>query len=171
MLLVLQTTLCLSFTIVLILISVQQTPHSAIVVMIQIQNSSVFWDIPELKHGYQHSRISNTTLAISMESNSTHLSSFCNTGCYIKCCVHYHKLCKTHVYGIGVQVDQGEQTACKNHTFTSVPSTASSLYPGLHPITDIDFNQQHTIYTSYTLNAIQLVLLYLPCIEVRFSKK
>ncbi|KAJ7355980.1 hypothetical protein DFH08DRAFT_803903 [Mycena albidolilacea] len=69
-------------------------------------------------------------------------------GCYIKCCIHYHKtldfqkLCKTHAYG--VQVDQGEQTACKNHTFTSVPSTASSLYPVLHPVTDIDFNQQRS---------------------------
>ncbi|KAJ7709321.1 hypothetical protein B0H14DRAFT_2646318 [Mycena olivaceomarginata] len=146
-------------------------------------------------------RISNTTSAISMESNSTRLSSspmpggISSTamspthirehfqashrimGCYIKCCIHYHKtldfqkLCKTHVYG--VQVDQGEQTACtcKNHTFTSMLSMASSLSPVSHPVTDINFNQQHTIYTSYTLNTIRLVLLYLPCIEVRFSKK
>ncbi|KAJ7363021.1 hypothetical protein DFH08DRAFT_800021 [Mycena albidolilacea] len=69
-------------------------------------------------------------------------------GRYIKCCIHYHKtldfqkLCKTHVYS--VQVDQGERTACKNRTFTSTPSTASSLYPVSHLVTDIDFNQQRS---------------------------
>ncbi|KAJ7876461.1 hypothetical protein B0H14DRAFT_3436548 [Mycena olivaceomarginata] len=31
-----------------------------------------------------------------------------------------------------------------NRTFTSVPSTASSLYPVSHPVTDIDFNQQRS---------------------------
>ncbi|KAJ7872298.1 hypothetical protein B0H14DRAFT_2570305 [Mycena olivaceomarginata] len=64
------------------------------------------------------------------------------TSHYIKHCIQYHKLCKTHAYGI--QVDQGERTACKNRTFTSTPSTASSLYPVSHPVTDIDFNQQRS---------------------------
>ncbi|KAJ7869311.1 hypothetical protein B0H14DRAFT_3580625 [Mycena olivaceomarginata] len=70
------------------------------------------------------------------------------TGRYIKHCIRYHKtldfqkLCKTHAYG--VQVDQGEWTTCKNRTFTSTPSTASSLYPVSHPVTDIGFNQQRS---------------------------
>ncbi|KAJ7347071.1 hypothetical protein DFH08DRAFT_809811 [Mycena albidolilacea] len=70
---------------------------------------------------------------------------FCSTGRYIKHCIHYHKtldflkLCKIHAYSI--QVDQGERTACKNRTFISAPSTASSLYPVSHPVTNIDFNQ------------------------------
>ncbi|KAJ7806489.1 hypothetical protein B0H14DRAFT_3767890 [Mycena olivaceomarginata] len=97
------------------------------------------------------------------------------TGRYIKHCIHYHKtldfqkLCKTHAYG--VQVDQGERTACKvcipaaklvpivslisicagpltrsvcTEPYIHLPSTASSLYPVSHPVTNIDLNQQHS---------------------------